>query len=93
MYPVTGKIYGPQDFCRMLEFAVTVLGFDTDISYVEGAAAVRRMIEIGATGPEKAVHLRELGLRVISDCFSHSKKLSHRVMYTGDGRVYVRIKK
>lgn len=89
---VTGKTYWPLDFCRMLEFAVTVIGCDTDISYVEGAAAVKRMIEIGATEPEKAVHLKELGLGVISNCFSHSKKLRHRVMYTADGRVYVRIK-
>ncbi len=89
---VTGKKYGAEDFCRMLEFVVTALGFDTDISYAEGAVAVRKMIEIGATSPENAVLLNELGVRVISDRFSHSKKLRHRVMYTDDGRAYVRIR-
>ncbi len=89
---ISGKDYSPLDFCKTLEYAAEYL-FDTDISYVEGALAVEKLKELGATSPEKAVLLKDIGVRMISDRFSHSKKLSERVMYTNDGKAYVRIKK
>ena len=89
---ISGKIYEAKEFCEMLTFAANNL-YDTDISYVEGAMAVAKMKAMGAVTPESAVDVRELGVRKISDRFSHSKKLDERVMYTEEGKVYVRIKK
>ena len=51
------------------------------------------MKELGATSPETAVGMSELGVRTISDAFSHSKKLTERVMRTENGKVYVQIKR
>ncbi len=87
----SGKEYGAEEFCGTIAFAAENCP-DADVSYVEGALAVRRLIAMGATCPEKAVDAAALGLRRISDRFSRSKKLKERVMYTGDGKVYVRIK-
>ena len=88
---ITGKIYGPKEFCEMLAYAAGYLS-DTDISYVEGAVAVEKLKALGANCPQNAVFCAELGVRAISDRFSHSKKREERVMYTEDGKVYVRIK-
>ncbi len=88
---ITGKVYNAEEFCRMIEYAADNL-FDTDISYVEGALAVGKLKSLGATGPERAVDIRVLDVRSISDSFSHSKKLKERVMYTEDGKVYLKIK-
>ena len=89
---ISSKVYEAKEFCEMLAFAANNL-YDTDISYVEGAMAVERLKAMGAVTPETAVDVRELGVRKISDRFSHSKKLDGRVMYTEEGMVYVRIKK
>ena len=89
---ISGKVYEAEDFCEMLAFAANNL-YDTDISYVEGAIAAEKLKVMGATGPETAVDVRELGVRKISDRFSHSKKLDERFMYTEEGKVYVRIKR
>ena len=89
---ISGKIYEAKELCEMLAFAANNL-YDTDISYVEGAMAVEKLKAMGATGPESAVDIRTLGVRKISDRFSHSKKLTERVMYTEEGKIYVRIKK
>lgn len=89
---ITGKVYTALDFCEALEYAVqNCLG--TDIGYIEGALSVRRLIELGAQTPETAVSLKYIGVKSISDRFSHSKKLTERVMYTDEGKAYVRIKK
>ena len=55
--------------------------------------AIEKMKELGATSPERAVGMDELGVKTISDIFSHSKKLAERVMRTENGKVYVQIKK
>ena len=89
---ISGKVYEPKEFCEMLAFVANNL-YDTDISYVEGAMAVEKLKTMGATSPETAVDVKDLGVRAISDRFSHSKKLTERVMYTEDGKVYVRINK
>ena len=89
---ITGKQYTPKEFCVMLAFAAERL-FDTDIGYVEGAIAVEKLKVLGAISPETAVYCADIGVRTISDRFSHSKKLTERVMYTEDGKVYLRIKK
>ena len=89
---ISGKAYKGKEFCEMLAFAANNL-YDTDIGYVEGAMAVEKLKAMGATGPETAVDVKELGVRKISDRFSHSKKLTERVMYTEEGKVFVRIKK
>ena len=65
---------------------------DTDIGYLEGAMAVARMKELDITSPEKAVEVQSLGLRKISERFSHSRKLDERVMYTAQGKVYLKIR-
>ncbi len=88
---ITGNIYDPESFCQLLAFALKHFS-DTDISYLEGSIAVAKMEELGITSPERAVYCKDLGIRKISDAFSHSKKLTKRVMYTTDGRVYLRIK-
>lgn len=88
---ITGREYTPRDFCELIDFASTSC-YDTDISYVEGAIAVRKLKELGAVCPEKAVDIGTLGFRTISDRFSRSKKLTERVMYTDDGRVFVKIR-
>jgi len=89
---ITGNAYDPKAFCVMLEFAAD--HFDnTDISYIEGALAVKKLKELGAADPETAVDVKTLGVRTISDRFSHSKKLTERVMYTESGKAYVRVKK
>ena len=88
---ITGKAYNAEEFCRVIEYAANNPG-DTDISYVEGALAVGKLKSLGATSPERAVDIRVLDVRTISESFSHSKKLKERVMYTEDGKVYLRIK-
>ena len=87
---ISGKVYDAKAFCVMIEYAARYL-YDTDISYVEGALAVKKLKELGATSPETAVPVTSLGVRSISDRFSHSKKRKERVMYTEEGKVYVRI--
>ena len=89
---ISGKAYDAKAFCTLVEFAAERL-YDTDISYVEGALAVEKLKEMKALSPETAVDVRTLGVRTISDRFSHSKKLAERVLYTEDGKAYVRIKK
>ena len=89
---ISGKKYEAKEFCEMLDFAANKL-YDTDISYVEGAMAVKKLKEMGATDPETAVDVKNLGVRAISARFSHSRKLTERVMYRPDGKVYLRIKK
>lgn len=88
---ISGKAYDAKAFCLMIEFAAGHL-YDTDISYVEGALAVEKLKGMGATSPDTAVDINALGVRNISDRFSHSKKLTERVMYTENGKAYVRIK-
>ncbi len=88
---ITGKIYDPAEFCEMLAYAVEKID-DADISYVEGGMAVQRLKELGAISPEKAVDLKRLKVRSISDAYSHSKNRKERVMYTEDGKVYLAIK-
>lgn len=88
---ITGKDYDAAAFCELLAYAAA-LGVDTDIGYVEGALAVEKLIALGATAPETAVRVQAVGVRHISDAFSRSKKLQKRVLYTDDGRAYVRIK-
>ena len=88
---LSGKVYDGKEFCEMLDFMVDHFT-DTDISYLEGAIAVNKMKEIGAISPESAVEVEKLGVRKISDNFSHSRKLDERVMYTPDGKAYLRIK-
>ena len=87
---ISGKVYDAKAFCVMIEFAASYL-YDTDISYVEGALAVKKLKESGATSPETAIDVTSLGVRSISDRFSHSKKRKERVMYSEEGKVYVRI--
>ena len=87
---ISGKVYDAKAFCVMIEFAASYL-YDTDISYVEGALAVKKLKESGATSPETAIDVTSLGVRSISDRFNHSKKRKERVMYTEEGKVYVRI--
>ena len=87
---ISGKVYDVKAFCVTIEYAASYL-YDTDISYVEGALAVKKLKESGATSPETAIDVTSLGVRSISDRFSHSKKRKERVMYTEEGKVYVRI--
>ena len=87
---ITGRRYDLQAFCEMLVFAAERFR-DTDIGYVEGAMAVERLKAMGATTEETAVELSRVGVRTISDRFTHSKKRAERVQYTQDGKVYVRI--
>ena len=87
---ISGKVYDAKAFCVTIEFAASYL-YDTDISYVESALAVKKLKESGATSPEAAIDIKALGVRSISDRFSHSKKRKERVMYTEEGKVYVRI--
>ena len=88
---ITSKVYDGRQFCEMLDFMIEHYS-DTDISYLEGAIAVRKMKELGAISPEKAVDVQSLGVRKISDSFSHSRKLDERVMYTADGKAYLKIR-
>lgn len=87
---ISGKVYDAKAFCVMIEYVASYL-YDTDISYVEGALAVKKLKESGATSPETAIAVTSLGVRSISDRFNHSKKRKERVMYTEEGKVYVRI--
>ena len=89
---VTGAKYDADRLCRFLTFAAKHCP-DHDVSYVEGKIAIEKMKELGATSPERAVGMDELGVKTISDIFSHSKKLAERVMRTENGKVYVQIKK
>ena len=88
---VTGNEYDTGRICRLLALAASACP-DADIGYLEGRIAINEMKAIGALSPETAVPLRVLGLKSISDRFSRSKGLTERVMYTEDGRVYLRIK-
>jgi len=89
---ISGNNYDIGRLCRLLAFAAENCP-DTDISYVESKMAIEKMKALGAFSPETAVHCSDLGVRMISDRLSRSRKLTERVMYTEDGRVYVRIKK
>ncbi|MBR3251764.1 MAG: hypothetical protein IKF80_08630 [Erysipelotrichaceae bacterium] len=88
---ISGKIYDRKQFCEMLDFMIDNYS-DTDISYLEGAMAIRKMKQLDITSPEKAIEVQSLGLRKISENFSHSRKLNERVMYTADGKVYLKIR-
>ena len=89
---VTGAEYDADRICRLLAFAARRCP-DHDVSYVEGKMAIEKMKEIGATSPERAVRMDELGVRTISNAFSHSKKLAERVVRIENGKVYVQIKR
>lgn len=88
---VTGSEYDVGRLCRLLAFAVKNCP-DCDISYAEGAVALEGLKALGALSPETAVSPSAVGVRRISDAFSHSKKRKERVMITEEGKVYVRIK-
>ena len=89
---VTGTEYDADKLCRLLAFAAKNCP-NHDVGYVEGKMAIEKMKALGAITPETAVDMSELGVRTISDAFSHSKKLAERVMRTESGKVYVRIKR
>lgn len=89
---ITGKEYSQKDFCTMLEYSLEG-SQDTDISFVEGQIDIDKLISLGAINIENAIDLKTIGIRQISDRFHHSKKLEKRVMYTDDGKVYIKIKK
>lgn len=88
---ISGVVYDPEDFCIMLHTALKI-NADSDISYVEGKIAVDKLKKLGAFDPESAVELSQLGVRRISDAFSYSRRLNERVMYTEDGRAYLKIR-
>lgn len=86
---ITGTEYDAGRLCGLLAFAAAHLA-ECDIGYAEGRMAIEQLKGMGALGPERAVELAELGLRSISTALSHSRRRSERIMYTPDGRVYVR---
>ncbi len=88
---VTGNEYDLGRVCRLLAYAAENCP-DHDIGYVEGAVALEGLKALGALSPETAVKPEAVGVRKISDAFSHSKKRKERVMVTKEGKVYVRIK-
>ena len=88
---ITGNKYDIGRVCRLLAYAAANLS-DASIDYVEGKLAIEKMKELGAFSPETAVSCSSLGIRMISSCFSHSKRLNERVMTTDDGKVYLKIK-
>ena len=88
---VTGSEYDVGRLCRLLAFAAENCP-DCDISYAEGAVALEALKALGALSPETAVSPSKVGVRKISDAFSHSKRRKERVLYTPEGKVYVRIK-
>ncbi len=88
---VTGNEYDVGRLCRLLAFAAENCP-DCDVGYAEGAVALEALKALGALSPETAVYPSAVGVRKISDAFSHSKRRKERVMYTEDGRAYVRIK-
>ena len=88
---ITGNKYDIDRICHFLAFASKHC-LSSDIGYVEGKIAIEKMKELGALSPETAIDLKILGIRSISSAFTHSKKLTERVMITEDEKVYVRIK-
>ena len=88
---VTGNEYDVGRVCRLLAFAAERCP-DCDVGYAEGALALEELKALGALSPETAVSPSAVGVRKISDAFSHSKKRKERVMVTKEGKVYVRIK-
>ncbi len=88
---VTGSEYDVGRLCRLLAFAAEHCP-DCDIGYAEGAVALEGLKALGALSPETAVSPSDVGVRKISDAFSHSKRRKERVLYTPEGKVYVRIK-
>ena len=89
---ITGAEYDADRLCRFLAFAAKHCP-NHDISYVEGKMAIEKLKKLGATSPKTAVNMSELGVRTISDAFSHSKKMTERVRQIPSGKVYVRINK
>ena len=89
---VTGSEYDLGRVCRLLAYAAEHCP-DHDLGYVEGAVALEGLKALGALSPETAVSPEAVGVRRISDAFSHSKKRKERVMVTEEGTVYVRIEK
>ena len=89
---VTGAEYDADRLCRFLAFAAKHCP-NHDVSYVEGKMAIEKLKKLGSTSPETAVDMSELGVRSISEAFSHSKKLTERVMRIPSGKVYVQIKR
>lgn len=88
---ITGNDYDIGRVCRLLAFAAENCP-DCDVGYAEGAVALEGLKALGALSPETAVSPAAVGVRKISDAFSHSKKRKERVLYTAEGKVYVRIK-
>ena len=88
---VTGSEYDVGRLCRLLAFAAENCP-DCDIGYAEGAVALEGLKALGALSPETAVSPSAVGVQRISDAFSHSKRRKERVLYTPEGKVYVRIK-
>ena len=88
---VTGSRYDIGRVCRLLAYAAEN-GLNCDIGYAEGAIALEELKKLGALSPETAVSSSAVGVRKISEAFSHAKKRKERVMVTEEGKVYVRIK-
>ena len=89
---ITGNEYDLPRLCSFLAFAAQHFT-EVDIGYVEGKIAIEKLKALGAFSPETAVPVEAVGVRKISDAFSHSKKLKERVMYREDGNVWLRIKR
>ena len=89
---VTGSEYDAGRLCRLLSCAVRSCP-DCDMGYAEGRLAVEQMKAMGALSPETAAAPEALGVRGVDSAFSHSRRLTERVMRTEDGRLYVRINK
>lgn len=89
---ITGCSYDLKRLCRLLAYAAEHPG-NYPLDVPEGKLAVLDMKQQNAYSPETAVTLQSLGVRKLSREFSHSRKLSERVVQTSDGRVYLQIKK
>lgn len=88
---ISDRVYNGRIFCEMLEVMIENY-VDVDLSLVEGLIAVRKLKELGITSEDKAIDVQSLGIRKIDDRFSHSRSRDERVMYTKEGKVYLRIR-
>ena len=89
---VTGTAYDLALFGELVVYAAAHFS-ETDIGYAGGKLAVEKLKALGALDERTAVFPAKTGIAGIDSRFSHAAKLEEKVMYTPDGRVYVRIRR
>ena len=90
LHTISGNYYDLGSICQMLAYACEKVT-DCSIDYLEGLVAMEKMKKMGATSPETAVYVSNLGIKQFSACFTHSKKWRKVLCQTPNGKYYLKL--